>query len=126
MIHPVTEGLFESYSCLDNHWLMMSVTPNPMIRQIAMEVLALEFLVNCPWNERVSVMSKKKSSFRRTKNFNDFQLTSPWFWRPRLSRNVFRLCAFDRCKRDGLCASLELSSIGLSGDRGVVDVSPDE
>lgn len=58
---------------------------------------------------------------------------SPWFWRPRRNRNVFRLCAFDRCKREGRCAlfapvvvSPELSSMGLSGDNGVVDVSPDE
>jgi len=45
--------------------------------------------------------------------------------RLRFSLKVFRLAAFDRCSRDRVW-SPELSSAGLSGESGVVDVSPDE
>ena len=45
---------------------------------------------------------------------------------PRRLRNVLRLWARDRCSRCLLWFSPELSSARLSGDRGVVDVSPDD
>lgn len=68
----------------------------------------------------------------RIKNFAWFLFAaaltsfSPDGWRPLRLRNVFRLLAFDRCNRDvGLLFSPELYSAGLSGDSGVVDVSPE-
>lgn len=45
--------------------------------------------------------------------------------RLRFKRNVLRLAALVLCSRDRVW-SPELSSAGLSGDRGVVDVSPEE
>lgn len=41
-----------------------------------------------------------------------------------LSRNVLRLCGLMRCNLDLLGVSTELSSTGLPGLRGVVEVSP--